>query len=224
MSYPAIRIPFGPQHPALKEPENFMFEVDGEQVVGVKPRFGYIHRGVEKAVENRTFTQNLYLIERVCGICSHAHTTCYTQVVEELLGVAIPNRARFVRTIVAELERIHSHGMSERCLISSFNPYCIRRIQAMAPEIPTAHIYASHREVHPLLRLGQAGMIIPTPYMKPRSPQVNLISSFVLRRLLSSQILAWTVDDPGEAARLMHLGVRGIISNHPSRIKAALSG
>ncbi len=122
----------------------------------------------------------------------------------------------------AVVERIRSHGMTDRCLISSFNPHCIRRIQAIAPEIPTAHIYARHSDVPLLLRLGQAGLVIPTPYMKPRWPQVNLISSFVLRRILSSRILAWTVDDPGEAARLVHLGVCGIISNHPSRIKASL--
>lgn len=111
MSYPTIRVPFGPQHPALKEPEYFMFEVDGERVVGVKPRIGYVHRGIEKATEDRTFIQNLYLIERICGICSHAHTTCYTQAIEEILGVEIPPRARFIRTIIAELERIHSHTL-----------------------------------------------------------------------------------------------------------------
>lgn len=111
MPYVTIRIPFGPQHPALKEPENFMFEVDGEYVVDVKPRIGYIHRGIEKALENRTFIQNLYLVERICGICSDAHTTCYTQNIEELLGVEIPPRAKFIRTIIAELERIHSHSL-----------------------------------------------------------------------------------------------------------------
>jgi glycerophosphoryl diester phosphodiesterase len=122
----------------------------------------------------------------------------------------------------AVINRIRSHGMSARCLISSFNPYCVRRVQAIAPELPTAHIYARHREVPLLLRRGQAGLVIPSPYMKPRSPQVNRISSFVLRRILGSRILAWTVDNPEEATRLIHLGVGGIISNHPSRIKAAL--
>jgi len=111
MSYPTVRIPFGPQHPALKEPEYFMFEVDGEYVVDVKPRIGYVHRGVEKAAENRTFVQNLHLIERTCGICSDAHTTCYTQVIEQILGVDVPPRARFIRAIIAELERLHSHSL-----------------------------------------------------------------------------------------------------------------
>jgi glycerophosphoryl diester phosphodiesterase len=122
----------------------------------------------------------------------------------------------------AVVSRIRSHGMSDRCLISSFNPFCIRRVQAIAPEIPTAHSYARHRNVPLLLRRGQAGLVFPAPYMKPSFSQVNPVNSFLLRRILGSRILAWTVDDPEEATRLIHLGVRGIISNHPSKIKAVL--
>jgi NADH-quinone oxidoreductase subunit D len=106
-----IKVPFGPQHPALKEPANFIFEVDGETVVDVKPRIGYNHRGIEKAFEFRTYIQNIYLAERICGICSDAHTTCYTQAIEELLDVEAPPRAGYIRVIIAELERIHSHAL-----------------------------------------------------------------------------------------------------------------
>ena len=106
-----IKVPFGPQHPALKEPENFLFEVDGEIVVDVKPRIGYNHRGIEKAFELRTYIQNIYLAERICGICSPAHTTCYTQAIEQLLSVEAPPRARYIRVIIAELARIQSHAL-----------------------------------------------------------------------------------------------------------------
>lgn len=109
MSEREFIIPVGPQHPALKEPENFIFRVDGELVVDVKARIGYNHRGIEKAMEGRTYLQNLYIVERVCGICSNSHQTCYTQNVEEVLGMEIPERAKYIRTLVAELERIHSH-------------------------------------------------------------------------------------------------------------------
>ena len=104
-----IKIVIGPQHPALKEPERFILEVEGEQVIRAIPRIGYVHRGIEKAMENRTYIQNLYLAERICGICSHAHTTCYVQAVEDLLGIEAPPRAKYIRTVIAELERIHSH-------------------------------------------------------------------------------------------------------------------
>lgn len=104
-----LRVPVGPQHPALKEPELFSFELDGEKVLNADVRLGYSHRGIEKGCEGRNYIQSLYLIERICGICSHAHATCFSQGVEELLGLEIPKRAAYIRTIVGELERIHSH-------------------------------------------------------------------------------------------------------------------
>ena len=102
-------IPIGPQHPALKEPESFYFTVDGETVIDVEPRIGYNHRGIEKAMEARTYIQNLYITERVCGICSNAHQTAYTGSVEEVGGIEIPERAKYIRVFVQELERLHSH-------------------------------------------------------------------------------------------------------------------
>jgi len=102
-------IPIGPQHPALKEPEHFEFTVDGEVVTAATMRLGYAHRGIEKATEARTWVQSLYLLERVCGICSHIHATAYCLGVEQLAGVTVPSRAQAIRELVAELERIHSH-------------------------------------------------------------------------------------------------------------------
>src|SRR5574337_367629 len=102
-------VPVGPQHPALKEPGHFEFTVEGEVVTAARVRLGYAHRGIEKATESRTWIQNLYLLERTCGICSHVHAIAYVLGVERLAGVEVPPRAQAIRTIVAEMERIHSH-------------------------------------------------------------------------------------------------------------------
>ena len=102
-------VPIGPQHPALKEPGHFEFTVDGEVVTSAQARLGYVHRGIEKGAEARNWTQNLYLVERVCGICSHVHGTALALGVEKLAGVTAPPRAQAIRTLVAELERVHSH-------------------------------------------------------------------------------------------------------------------
>ncbi len=104
-----ITIPLGPQHPALKEPGNFELTVEGEVVVDAKVNIGYNHRGIEKACEERSYIQDIYLIERICGICSHSHTSCFCQAVEEIAGLEVPRRGLYIRTLVAELERIHSH-------------------------------------------------------------------------------------------------------------------
>ena len=105
----SFTVPIGPQHPALKEPGNFRFTVDGEIVTQAYVRLGYAHRGIEKAAEERNWIQDLYLLERVCGICSHIHAFSYCLAVEQLANVQVPPRAQAIRVLVAELERIHSH-------------------------------------------------------------------------------------------------------------------
>ncbi len=102
-------VPLGPQHPALEEPESFTLLLEGERVAAASVLIGYNHRGMEKAAESRTYIQNIHLLERICGICSHSHSTCYVQTVEALAGLEVPKRAQYLRALVGEMERIHSH-------------------------------------------------------------------------------------------------------------------
>jgi NADH-quinone oxidoreductase subunit D len=104
-----MEIPIGPQHPALKEPESFRFQLEGEVIRSVDIRLGYIHRGIEKACQERSWVQCVYLIERICGICSHSHTSAFCHAVEELAGLEVPARGKYIRTLIGEMERIHSH-------------------------------------------------------------------------------------------------------------------
>jgi NADH-quinone oxidoreductase subunit D len=105
----SFEIPIGPQHPALKEPISLRMTVEGEVITDVDIRLGYNHRGMEKLAEEKSWLQNIYLVERICGICSHSHATCYVQGVEKLMELAPPKRGMFIRYLVSELERIHSH-------------------------------------------------------------------------------------------------------------------
>ncbi len=104
-----ISIPIGPQHPLLKEPLAMQIDISGERVLGASLRLGYVHRGIEKLAQGRSYKQNVHLIERICGICSHVHTTTYCTAVETLMDVEIPPRAQYIRALMCELERIHSH-------------------------------------------------------------------------------------------------------------------
>jgi NADH-quinone oxidoreductase subunit D len=83
--------------------------VDGEIVTDVDVRLSYNHRGIEKIAETLQFDQVPFLVSRICGICSASHPLAYVQAVEELAGITPPERALYVRTIINELERIHSH-------------------------------------------------------------------------------------------------------------------
>ncbi len=104
-----IIVPIGPQHPLLKEPLAFQLTVEGERVVESAMRLGYVHRGIERLCQERTYVQNVHLLERVCGICSHVHTTTFCQGVEALLGLEVPARGLYLRALLCEMERIHSH-------------------------------------------------------------------------------------------------------------------
>jgi NADH-quinone oxidoreductase subunit D len=109
MEVQEFKVPIGPQHPALKEPISLRMTLEGEIIKDADIRLGYNHRGIEKLAETRTYIQNIYLTERICGICSHSHTTCFVQGVERLMEIEPPKRGLYIRTLVAELERIHSH-------------------------------------------------------------------------------------------------------------------
>jgi len=102
-------IPIGPWHPLQEEPEFFTLTVDGETVVDIDVSIGYNHRGIEKLSERKSFDQATFVIERICGICSTSHPFAYTRAVEDIIPVEVPERAKYIRTIVAEGERVHSH-------------------------------------------------------------------------------------------------------------------
>jgi len=99
----------GPFHPLQEEMEFFQLTVDGEIVTDIDMRISYNHRGIEKISESLQFDQVPFLVSRICGICSASHPLAYVQAVEDLAGVKPPERALYVRTIINELERIHSH-------------------------------------------------------------------------------------------------------------------
>nr|WP_321255460.1 nickel-dependent hydrogenase large subunit [uncultured Pseudodesulfovibrio sp.] len=102
-------IPFGPQHPVLPEPIHLTLKVEDEIVKEAVPALGYVHRGLEKLADIRDFHQMITVCERVCGICSMIHGTCYSQCIEELMELEVPARAKMLRVIWSELHRMHSH-------------------------------------------------------------------------------------------------------------------
>ena len=80
-------LPVGPQHPLYVEAENMMVHIDGETIDHVDVNIGYMHRGIEEMMQRRNYLQNIYLAERICGICSAIHSITYCQAVEGMLGL-----------------------------------------------------------------------------------------------------------------------------------------
>ena len=103
-------IPVGAQHISLLEPLHFKFTTENEKIISTDANVYYVHRGIEQAcVSKFKFRQVSFVVGRVCGLCSISHTTAYSQVAEKLLKIEIPKRAKYLRMLVIELDRIHSH-------------------------------------------------------------------------------------------------------------------
>lgn len=102
-------IPIGPYHPLQEEPEFFKLHVEGETVVGLDIELGYNHRGIEKLSESKTFEETVFLVERICGICSTSHPIACVQAIEDAGDIPVPERALYIRSVIGEMERLHSH-------------------------------------------------------------------------------------------------------------------
>jgi Ni,Fe-hydrogenase III large subunit len=105
----SFRIPIGPYHPALEEPYKLELTCNGETVADAQMTIGFNFRGIEYLAERRNYLQGITLVERVCGICSNVHALSFCQAAEQLNGLEVPERARYIRVVLAELERLHSH-------------------------------------------------------------------------------------------------------------------
>ncbi len=103
-------VPVGPFHTALHEPEHFAVYVDGETIKGCDYRGFMTHRGIEKLCQTQvSYNEVPFIAERICGICGSVHATAYSQALEEAAGIIVPRRAEYIRTIMLEIERLHSH-------------------------------------------------------------------------------------------------------------------
>ena len=104
-----FEIPVGPIHAGIIEPGHFRFSVAGEPILQLEVRHFWKHRGVEKLFEQQRLTEAVPLAERVSGDTSVGHSLAYCQAVETLLGMTVPPRARYLRSLFLELERLHNH-------------------------------------------------------------------------------------------------------------------
>ncbi|AEG17978.1 hydrogenase large subunit [Methanobacterium paludis] len=102
-------LPIGPIHPALKEPIRLKLKTQGEKVLHAEIDYGYVHRGIERIMQGKTWQKGIYLSERVCGICSYIHTQTFAETFEKIAGERVPPRAQYLRVLTNELDRIQSH-------------------------------------------------------------------------------------------------------------------
>jgi Ni,Fe-hydrogenase III large subunit len=118
------QLPVGPIHASVIEPGHFRFSAVGERILHLDARLFFTHRGLEKLVEGRTFEAAAPIVERACGVCTVTHALTYAQAVEAVTATAVPDRARWGRLLLAELERLYNHvgDLGNICAGVGYNP------------------------------------------------------------------------------------------------------
>src|SRR5690242_10622942 len=99
----------GPQHPSTHGVLRILLELDGETVVKAVPDIGYLHTGIEKSCEDKTYSQAITLTDRIDYLNPLGNNLVYCMAVEKLLGLEVPKRAQYIRVMMVELQRISSH-------------------------------------------------------------------------------------------------------------------
>jgi Ni,Fe-hydrogenase III large subunit/Ni,Fe-hydrogenase III component G len=104
-----FEVPVGPIHAGIIEPGHFRFSTVGESVLNLEARLFYTHRGLEKRIEGMTLGDAFAVAERMCGVCSVSHGLGFCEAAEQIAAVEVPRRARALRTLALELERLYNH-------------------------------------------------------------------------------------------------------------------
>ncbi|EFP9595533.1 hydrogenase 4 subunit H [Shigella sonnei] len=150
-------IPIGPLHITSDEPGHFRLFVDGEQIVDADYRLFYVHRGMEKLAETRMgYNEVTFLSDRVCGICGFAHSVAYTNSVENALGIEVPQRAHTIRSILLEVERLHSHllNLGLSCHFVGFDTGFMQFFRVREKSMTMAELLTGSRKTYGLNLIG----------------------------------------------------------------------
>lgn len=152
-----VEIPLGPLHVTSDEPGHFRLFVDGETVVDADYRLFYCHRGLEKLAENRLdYDQIHFLAERICGICGYHHSIAYAMAVENAIGLEVPPRAQYIRTILLETERLHSHilNLGLACHFIGFDTGFMQLFRVREKSMEMAEILTGARKTYGMNLIG----------------------------------------------------------------------
>ncbi len=196
-------IPIGPYHPLQEEPELFKLYCDGEIVTDIKWETGYNHRGIEKLSESKSYDQVFFLVERICGICSTSHPFAFANAVEEIVGVEITDRAKYIRSIIGELERIHSHllwvGLAGHFL--GYNTVFMWAWKYREPVLDLFEMITGNRNSYAMFKVGGVRRDIENS----KIPAIRKEMSILRKKL--DLLTGAVMDDPVIHARTKGVGI-----------------
>lgn len=196
-------VPIGPYHPLQEEPEFFKLIVEGEKVVDLEINIGYNHRGHEFVAQRMTYDQIPFLVERICGICSDSHPYAYVLAVEDAARIEVPPRAQYIRTIIGELERIHSHylwvGLAGHFI--GYNTVWMWVWRYREPLLDIFELIMGNRNHYAINKVGGARRDIPSEHYGKIEKYLDLVEE------KTTMFTKAVLDDPVIRARLENVGI-----------------
>ncbi len=179
MSY----IPIGPIHPGIKEPLRIKLKTEGENVVDAEVDLGYMFRGAEKISRGKPWQKVAYLTERVCGICSNAHPITLIEGLEKIAQFVPSKRAQFLRVIMAELNRIHSHLLANSIYFYALDheTLCIFLLNTREKILDLLEMISGNRVLYSWNIVGGVRMDIEDVHLKKILSNLDQVETEVYR-------------------------------------------
>ena len=175
-------INIGPQHPSTHGVFRMRTTLDGEVVVDMEPVFGYLHRGIEKLAEGRTYTQNIPFTDRLDYLASMSNNLAYVLAVEKLAGVPVPERAEYLRVIMAELQRIASHLVGVGAFLNDCGAFMTPILYMMREREKILDLFemvCGQRLTYNYMRVGGVSQDIPEEFLPALAKFVKVMPGFI---------------------------------------------
>jgi NADH-quinone oxidoreductase subunit D len=172
----------GPQHPSTHGVFRMRMTLDGEVVVDMEPVFGYLHRGIEKLAEGRTYTQNIPFTDRLDYLASMSNNLAYVLAVEKLAGVPVPERAEYLRVIMAELQRIASHLIGVGAFLNDCGAFMTPILYMMREREKILDLFemvCGQRLTYNYMRVGGVSQDIPEEFLPALAKFVKVMPGFI---------------------------------------------
>ena len=158
----------GPVHPSTHGVFRMRATLDGEVIVDLEPVFGYLHRGVEKLAEERTYTGVIPLTDRLDYLASMTNNMAYVVAVEKLAGIPVPERAEYIRVILAELQRLASHLVAVGSFLNDcgayFTPF-LYMFREREKIVDLFEMVSGQRLLYNYMRIGGFNQDIPDEFL-----------------------------------------------------------
>ncbi len=173
---------FGPVHPSTHGVYRMRTTLDGEVVLDIEPVFGYLHRGIEKLAEQRTFTGFIPLTDRLDYISSMSNNMAYCMAVEKLAGITVPERAEHIRVILAELQRIANHLIANGSFLNDcgayFTPF-LYMFREREKILDLFEMVSGQRLTYNFMRIGGVSQDFPEEFMPALRIFLNQMPRFI---------------------------------------------